>query len=46
MNQLDPIQSAIEKYEHVARTDIAAELRLDNRMQSVEALAHVGGLGV
>ena len=46
VDQLDPIQPAIEKHEHVAGADVAAEFRLHDGVEPVEALPHVGRPGV
>ena len=38
MNQLDPIQAAIEKQKHIARTDVAEELGLYDGVEPIKAL--------
>ena len=46
MDQLDAIQAAVEKQKHVPAADVASELGLHDGVEPVEALSHIGRLGV
>src|ERR1700688_2885781 len=46
MHQLDPIETPIEKQKQIALANVASELRLDDGMQAVKALAHIDVLGI
>ena len=46
MKQLNAIEPAIEKQKQIAQADVTLELRLDDRVEPVEALTHVNVLGV
>ncbi len=46
MKQLDPVEPTIQKQKQIAQADVTLELRLDDRVEPVEALTHVDVLGV